>query len=274
MNIKKLLANKPKSIQTALKPEVLARWNNQVLAESDDTTISIYEIIGEDFWTGEGMTAKRMSGILRSIGDKPVTVMINSPGGDVFEGIAIYNILKEHKQHVTVKVVGLAASAASVIAMAGDTIEIGKSAFFMIHNAWTCACGNRHDMREVADFLEPFDAVMAEVYADKTGQTVGDVVQMMDDETFINGSDSVKLGFANSLLGDEQIAEDSSADSKALRADKLIDTLMAKAGIPRSERRQLKKDYAGTHNAADDGTPSAAYEPNEPLPLLDFNFNL
>ena len=107
------------------------------------------------------MTARRIAGILRALGPGPITVNINSPGGDVFEGIAIYNLLREHDGEVTVNVIGLAASIASVIAMAGDNIRIAKSAYFMIHNAWTIAMGNRNDMQKVVDTLGSFDGTIA-----------------------------------------------------------------------------------------------------------------
>lgn len=268
MNIKELLANKPKAMQSALMPSILSKWDSSIVARDSDNTIGIYDVIGDDYW-GEGVTAKRISAALRAIGDKPVTVTINSPGGDVFEGIAIYNLLKEHSQAVTVKIVGIAASAASIIAMAGDEIEIGKSAFIMIHNAWTMAVGNRHDMREVASFLEPFDDAMVGVYSDYTGIKKDEIISMMDKETFIAGEAAVELGFATRLLDSDNVEHDDS--SRALRADKLLDTLMAKAGIPRSERRQIKKEFAGTHNAATTATPSASIEV-EPLPELKFNF--
>jgi ATP-dependent protease ClpP protease subunit len=96
------------------------------------------------------ITAKGVAAQLRAIGDRPVEVQINSPGGDMFEGFAIYNVLREHPQAITVKIMGMAASAASIIAMAGDTIEIGAASFIMIHNCEVVAVGNRHDMAETA----------------------------------------------------------------------------------------------------------------------------
>ena len=100
----------------------LIRWNSGVKAASeDDNTISILDPIGED-WYGNGVTSKRVSAALRAIGKTDVTVSINSPGGDYFEGLAIYNLLRDHPAKVTVKIVGIAASAASVIAMAADEV--------------------------------------------------------------------------------------------------------------------------------------------------------
>jgi len=156
------------AVSSYVAPRALDRWDTGVRAaadESDDRTIGIYDVIGQDWWTGEGVTAKRIAGALRALGRGSVTVVVNSPGGDMFEGLAIYNLLREHQGEVTVKVPGLAASAASVVAMAGDTVLIPNSGFFMVHNCWVLAQGNRHDLREFADTMEPFDAAMADIYA-------------------------------------------------------------------------------------------------------------
>ena len=123
------------SVRSEILPRALDRWNREVRSalteDQEDRSISVYDVIGYDYWSGEGVTAKRVAGALRSLGAGPVTVNINSPGGDMFEGLAIYNLLREHKGEVTVKVVGLAASAASIIAMAGDTVQIARAAFFL-----------------------------------------------------------------------------------------------------------------------------------------------
>jgi ATP-dependent protease ClpP protease subunit len=105
-------------------------------------------------------------------------------------------------------VLGLAASAASVIAMAGDEIQIGASSFLMIHNAWVLAIGNRNDLREVADFLEPFDRALADVYVARAGQDLAVVQSAMDAETWFNGSQAVELGYADSLLAADEVAFD------------------------------------------------------------------
>jgi ATP-dependent Clp protease protease subunit len=154
------------------KPEAFDRWNAGVRAAGDigANVITMYDVIGEDFWSGGGVTVKRVDAALRQIGNQDVEVHLNSPGGDMFEGIAIYNRLQEHPAKVTVKVMGLAASAASIIAMAGDDILIGPASFLMIHNCWVVAVGNRHDMADTAKWLEPFDLAMAGVYAERSGQ--------------------------------------------------------------------------------------------------------
>lgn len=250
-----------------VSPKALSRWDESIAAKEteSDNSISILDVIGFDPWTGEGTTAKRIAGALRSIGaERDVVVNINSPGGDMFEGLAIYNMLREHKGNVTVKVLGIAASAASIIAMAGNEVQIARAGFLMIHNAWILAMGNRHDMREAADFLEPFDRAMADIYAARTDESVKTIQNMMDDETYIGGSDAVDQGFADSLLPSDEIGHKAKAD---LHATRRVDVALAKAGMPRTERRKLLQAFstpsaaeAGTQDAADD-TPSAVFKP-------------
>lgn len=249
-------------IKYDLSPKALENWNTAIKAAESDNTISVFDVIGQDYWTGEGVTAKRIAGALRSIGeDKPVTVNINSPGGDMFEGLAIYNLLREHKGDVTVKVLGLAASAASVIAMAGDTIQVARAGFLMIHNAWILVAGNRHDMREYADYLEPFDRSMADLYAARTGIEFKAMQKIMDAESWIGGSDAVEQGFADSLLPSDEVQIDDSSDA---RAAVKLDIALAKAGMPRSERKKLLAEYkAVTPCAAGTDTPCAISFANE-----------
>lgn len=208
------------------------------------------------------MTAKRIGAALRSIGpDKPVTVSINSPGGDMFEGIAIYNMLREHRGPVTVKVLGLAASAASVIAMAGNTVEIGKAAFLMIHNCSIGMYGNRHDLRDAADWMEPFDAAMAGVYAARTGLDAGALQSMLDKETWIGGDSAVEQGFADALLASDQVKE--SADKAHASAIRRLEAALRSSGLPRSEAQRLITEFKASlsDSAGDRGlSDSAAHE--------------
>lgn len=230
-------------------------------AADSDTTITIYDVIGEDFWSGGGFTAKRMSGALRSIGEKPVTVAINSPGGDMFEGLAIFNMLKDHKFEVTVKVMGLAASAASLIAMAGDAIQMGQGSFLMIHNAWGVVVGNQHDMRAAADMFAPFDEAMADIYASRSALDVDEVAKMMDAESFINAKEALAKGFADSTFEETKEAE-AAGDANAraeLSAKRRLDALLAKQGVARSERRKLFRE-AGMRSAAESATPRAGFD--------------
>lgn len=234
--------------------DAVERWNAGLnAAATDDNTISILEVIGEDFWTGGGVTAKRISAALRAIGDREVVVNINSPGGDFFEGVAIYNALRAHPQKVTVRILGLAASAASVIAMAGDEIQIGKAGFLMVHNAWVIAMGNRHDLADAARTMEPFDDAMASLYADRSGAKKTKAAEWMDNETWFNGEQAVAEGLADGFLAADAVAEDKTKaeELRGVNATRRVDALLAKSGMPRSERRALLADAKG-------GTPGAA----------------
>ncbi|HAF4342730.1 TPA: Clp protease ClpP [Salmonella enterica] len=239
-------------------PSALDRWDGGIkAATTDDNTISVFDVIGQDYW-GEGITAKRIAGALRAMNGADVTVNINSPGGDMFEGLAIYNLLREYEGHVTVKVLGIAASAASVIAMAGDDIQIGRGAFLMIHNCWVYAMGNRHDFAELAQSLEPFDTAMADIYAARSGLDMSAVQKLMDAESYIGGSDAVAKGLADSLLSADAVSDGDESPAAALRK---LDALLAKTNTPRSERRKLIKALSGGTPGAvttNDGTPGAA----------------
>ena len=239
-------------------PSALDRWDGGIkAAATDDNSISVFDVIGQDYW-GEGVTAKRIAGALRAMNGADVTVNINSPGGDMFEGLAIYNLLREYEGHVTVKVLGIAASAASIIAMAGDDIQIGRGAFLMIHNCWVYAMGNRHDFAELAQSLEPFDTAMADIYAARSGLDMAAVQKLMDAESYIGGSDAVAKGLADSLLSADAVSDGDESPAAALRK---LDALLAKTNTPRSERRKLIKALSGGMPGAvttNDGTPGAA----------------
>lgn len=265
-----------------LSPRALEQWtpNLMAAAPTSDNTISILEPIGMDPWTGEGMTAKRMAGILRSIGEeKDVVVNMNSPGGDWVEGNAIYNMLSDHKGKVQMKVLGMAASAASLITMAGDEILIAKSAFLMMHNMWVGVIGNANDLRAVADMLDPFDVSMAEIYAARSGLELKAVQKMMDKETYINGTDAVDQGFADALMPADQIKQDPKAKQDQIAAF-LLDMALAKAGMPRSERRAMLQEFktgtpcaagAGTQNATEVGTQNAVEATELMLAIKSFS---
>jgi len=257
-----------RGLRSEMSPRALDKWNPAIQAAVENTseTITIYGVIGED-WYGEGVTVKRIDAALRAIGDREVTVYINSPGGDMFEGIAIYNRLREHSQKVTTKVLGMAASAASIIYLAGVERQVASSAFLMIHNCWTFLSGNRHYLRDVSDDMEEFDAAMADLYAETSGQSVEDMAELMDDETFIRGKRAVELGLATGLLASTEVTERETEEVGQANALKAMDAALAKAGMPRSERRELFATFksgmpratsGNTPRAVPTGTPSAA----------------
>ncbi|KWN79398.1 head maturation protease, ClpP-related [Burkholderia ubonensis] len=223
------------------RPDVLARWQPEIRAAAGDDVggITINGAIGET-WDGTGVTSNRIAAALRSIGaGVPVVVNLNSPGGDFFEGVAIYNLLRQHDAEVTVNVMGLAASAASVIAMAGDKILMGDGAFLMIHNAWSVAVGNRHDFIAAAETLAPFDDAMASLYAKRSGMSKVDAAALMDKETWISADQAVKNGMATGLLDDTATSKGDTKAAEQRRVLATVDSALASTGMSRVHRSEV-----------------------------------
>lgn len=252
-------------LQAFTPASVLDRYGDEAAGvravATGDNIITMFDSIGEDYWTGGGVTAKKVQSQLRAIGERDVEVHINSYGGDMFEGIAVYNVLREHPHNITVKVMGMAASAASIIAMAGDQIEIGAASFLMIHNCWVIAMGNRHDMADTAEWLAPFDGAMADVYAARSGSDREEIVKWMDAETFMSGSTAVERGFATALLSADAITVDEEAKACDRSANELraMELALVASGMTRTQARARIKNLKGTPGAATDGvvTPGA-----------------
>ncbi|WP_245512911.1 head maturation protease, ClpP-related [Enterovirga rhinocerotis] len=244
-------------------PAVLDRWNAGIrAAASGENVITIYDVIGEDYWSGGGVTVNRIDAALRRIGDQAVEVHINSPGGDMFEGIAIFNRLLQHPAPVGVKVMGLAASAASIIAMAGNTIAMGPASFLMIHNCWVIAAGDRNDMAETAAYLAPFDDAMAALYAGRSGADKTTVAGWMDAETFMSAEQAIENGFADSLLTADEMEVDEGAREQASAHNAVRKAELGLCrSMSRSEARSLLSKIKGTPGAAPDaggGAPKTA----------------
>lgn len=253
---------RPQNYQWDAPSDVLAKWAEHSFAAAPgadaDATISIFDVIGEDGWTGGGVTAKRISAALRSIGNRDVIVRINSPGGDMFEGIAIYNLLRTHPAKVTVEVLGWAASAASIIAMAGDVIRMGLGSFMMVHNAWGLVIGNRHDLREAASLFDGFDAALADIYEARTGMARVEIERLMDAGTFMTAAQAVEYGFADAV--DDGVAApsgDAKSTDRRLMARRQTEAALAKAGFTRTMRSEMLSELIGSATR-DAGQPSAA----------------
>lgn len=170
-----------------------------VKAQATDAEIYLYDEIGSG-WFG-GVSANIFKDELSKLGKiKNITLRINSPGGDVFDGIAIYNLLKQNQAHITVYVDGLAASIASIIAMAGDTIKIAENAMMMIHNPWTMAVGNANDMRDIADRLEKVGGQLIATYAKRTGMDEQEIADLMEKETWMTAEEAMDWGFVDSMV--------------------------------------------------------------------------
>ncbi|EER9145152.1 Clp protease ClpP [Escherichia coli] len=170
-------------------------WFRMQAGGQGDADIYIYDEIG--FW---GVTAKQFVSELNALGDiTHINLHINSPGGDVFEGIAIFNALKTHGASITVYVDGVAASMASVIAMVGNPVIMPENTFMMIHKPFGFTGGDAEDMRTYADLLDKVEAVLLPAYAQKTGKTTDEIAAMLADETWMSGAECLAHGFADQV---------------------------------------------------------------------------
>jgi len=153
------------------------------------------------------VSASQFAKDLRALGSvDQLDVRINSFGGDVFDGLAIYRLLADHKANVTCYVDGIAASIASIIAMAGNEIQIAEAGEIMIHNAWTVAVGPADALREVADRVEAVSSSLADVYVARTGCTRSQVVDWMNAETTFKSAEAVTNGFADKVMPNMKMA--------------------------------------------------------------------
>ncbi|WP_085044322.1 head maturation protease, ClpP-related [Ensifer aridi] len=241
----RVMARQPVWYEHDAPSAALEEWTDRIYAaaDSDDTTVNIYEPIGED-WFGDGFSASKMSGILRKIGPKDILVNINSPGGSVFDGLAIYDQLREHPAKVTVRVRGIAASAASVIAMAGDEIHMATGSMMMVHKAWGGIIGNADDFAEAVTVFGQIDKSLASVYAARTGLSDEKIMAMLagpnrrSDGTWMTAGEAVEMKFADAEFTDETDPAASIPQEKreSIMARRRIETSMAKAGLSRKER--------------------------------------
>lgn len=176
-----------------------------IKAKGKEAEIMLYGDVG-DSWFG-GVTAKQFADDLKAAGSvDTIRLRINSPGGDVFDGLTIYRLLVDHKAKVIVHIDGLAASIASVIAMAGEEIHISESGFLMIHNAWGFAMGDSEDMRTMAGLLDRTTSSIRDVYKARTGKTESEIKNWMDVETWFTAQEAVDSGFATDISDNMRLA--------------------------------------------------------------------
>lgn len=169
-------------------------------AESQPETLSIYDEIG--FW---GVQAKDFRASLGAVKSQVLNVEINSPGGDMFAGIAIYNMLRASGKTIHTKVMGVAASAASVIAMAGDKIIMPKNSMMMVHNPWTVVAGNADELRDTADTLDKMGISLMSTYVNKTGLPEEEVQALLAVDTWLTADEALEKGFATELADEIKV---------------------------------------------------------------------
>ncbi len=218
-------------------------WNWVRDADTGERTLVLNGQIAEDSWFGDEVTPAIFRDELMK-GEGNITVWINSPGGDVFAAAQIYNMLMDYKGNVTVRIDGLAASAASVIAMAGTTVEMSPVGMLMVHNPSTAVIGNTKEMQAAIQMLDEVKESILNAYELKTGQPRQSLSDLMDAESWMNAKKAVELGFADKILFANEDEEKQSEGVEAMlfsqRAvtNSLIDKIKAqslkfvKAAVP------------------------------------------
>ena len=177
------------------------KWYNIQNKAENAAEVYIFDEIGN-----YGVTAQDFISELKNLKDRPVNLRINSLGGDVFNGMAIYNVLKKRQNKTTVYIEGIAASIATIIALGADEVVMSENSLFMIHNAWGGTMGDAKDMRKSAQTLEKISQELTEIYVKKTGLAYEAVSIMMDEETWLNAQEAYDLGFVDSISDSIKVA--------------------------------------------------------------------
>ncbi|PRH85362.1 hypothetical protein C5L14_23260 [Labrys okinawensis] len=218
--------------------------------------ICIFDPIGVDPETGVGVTAKQFDSQLKELGSPgSILLRINSPGGDVMDAMAIYSMLKASRARITARIEGIAASAASLIAMAADHIEISPNAFMLIHMPYTTATGDADDLATAAGDLKRMSDSYAKIYSARSGQSVAAVRALMDEDRLMSADEAIRLGYADNLasgMGDapnmSSLPRKHRATIKAARRDRSFgwDAALALA----SGKRKLNLQHNTAINAS------------------------
>lgn len=165
---------------------------------NNEAEIDIFGDIGSDFF-GEGITFESIKNQLSTINAQTIKLNISSLGGDVNDALVIYNLLKTNPAKVEANIMGFTASSATIIAMSADVVKMDKNASFLIHNAWTGAVGNQHDLRELADDLERIDNKLISIYKDKTGMRKDTLANLMKEERWLDAEEAKSMGFIDEV---------------------------------------------------------------------------
>ncbi|MFJ7662965.1 head maturation protease, ClpP-related [Lysinibacillus sp. NPDC097162] len=176
-------------------PEIPKNFAIEVNEINDETVLTIYGDIGESFWY-ESTSANDIDSALKEVKTSNITIRLNSPGGDAFDGIAIYNRLKDHQAKVKIIVDGWACSAASIIAMAADELIMKLGAMIMVHEAWTIAIGSKTEMQKTIDMMTKLDESLLDIYMTKAKITRDEMKQFVINETWFTADEAIAIGFA------------------------------------------------------------------------------
>ena len=212
----------------------MKKFWNWIKNEDESRTLYLNGAIAEESWFGDEITPKQFKSELVS-GEGDIDIWINSPGGDCIAASQIYNMLMDYKGNVTVKIDGIAASAASVIAMAGTTVKVSPTSLMMIHNPLTVAIGDSTEMKKAIQMLDEVKESIINAYELKTGQPRAKLSKLMDGETWLNANKALELGFADEMLFDERETCDGAQNysfSRQAVTNSLLDKLIPKPATP------------------------------------------
>jgi ATP-dependent Clp protease protease subunit len=214
-------------------------WNWVRDEESGVRTLYLDGVIAEDSWFDDDVTPKAFKAELVA-GEGDVVIWLNSPGGDCIAASQIYTMLMDYKGKVTVKIDGIAASAASVIAMAGTTVLMAPTALMMVHNPLTVAIGDSEEMQKAIDMLSEVKESIINAYEIKTGQSRAKLSHLMDAETWLNAKKAIELGFADEILEDDKKRQQTAEVTYAFSRRAVTNSLLNKV------KPKLPKQNTGT----------------------------
>ncbi|MGG1638220.1 head maturation protease, ClpP-related [Paenibacillus sp. NRS-1760] len=241
-------------------------WNLKKTANNSAEIVIYSPIDDEESWWYDSVTPASLIRELNAAGDiSEITVRINSPGGSVFAGLTIYEQLKSHKAKIITRVDGVAASAASIIFMAGDVRIMGTGGMVMAHNPWTVAVGESKDLRHTADVLDKVTASLINIYSDRTGKDEKELKKMLDKETWLTADEAVASGFADKVDRSFQVSASISDKFVVFNGQKIkISAFATVPNLPKAEDEELEYQPEGQETpAAEPENPVVTPETNE-----------
>lgn len=197
-------------------PEIKKRFESRLTEDKSATEIIVYGDIGSSMW-GDSISANDIDQALSQVTTSQIVVRINSPGGDAFDGITIYNRLKDHSANVKIIVDGWACSAASIISMAADELVMNTGSMLMIHEALTCMYGNKGDFEREMELLKKLDSSLVDIYMTKAKVERHEIEAMVENETWFTAEEAIAIGFAHAVTEEAPAEPVPSVDAEAFK---------------------------------------------------------
>jgi len=239
-------------------------WKVSDEVSSNGKELYIDGVISDESWWGDEATPQQLRDELQQFKGQPLTVVLNSVGGDVFAGLAMYNALRELDSEVTIRVDGLAASIASVIAMSGDHIIMSPGSMMMVHRPSTIAWGNVDEMQKTIELLETIEESIYPIYADRTGLSLEEVTELVNAETWMSAERAVELGFADSLAKSVKKSGEAPED-KVRNASNFAFSMKATVASIEKSAEDLNKKVVAEEDAPAEPVVPAPADPEPPV---------